>query len=122
VTLVLQGLALAPVIRRLGVASEADVRADTMRLHRLVAEAALAELRAADDVDPDARAAVVQQYESWLGYRRQVDGLLAGDVGGEGAGEQLRELLARGTEAEREAGVAADDVLFDVEARALRHR
>ena len=133
VTLVLQGLTLAPVIRRLGVASEADVRADTMRLHRLVAEAALAELRAADDVDPDVRAAVVQQYESRLGYRRQVDGLLAGDVGGEGAGEQLRELLARGTEAEREAALearrtgevspaAADDVLFDVEARALRHR
>ncbi len=132
VTLVLQGLTLAPLIRRLGVASEADVRADILRLHRLVAEAALEELRKVDDVDPHVRAAVVEQYESRLGYRRQVDGLVAGELGGEGAAEQLRELLALGTEAEREAALearrtgevspaAADDVLFDVEARALRH-
>ena len=131
VTLVLQGLTLAPLIRRLGVASEADVQADVRRLHREVAEAALDHLRRVDDVDAAVRAAVVQQYESRLGYRRQVDGLVAGDIGGDQAGSQLRDLLAQATEAEREAVLqarrrgdvspaAADDVMFDVEARALR--
>ena len=58
--------------------------------------------------------------------------IVDGDVGGEDAGEQLRRLLARATEAERNAVLearrrgdvspsAADDVLFDVEARALRY-
>jgi len=132
VTLVLQGLTLAPLIRKLGVASEADVRADARRLHRLVAEAALEQLARADDVDPDVRAAVVEQYRSRLGYRQQVDGLVDGDLGGDQAGTHLRELLARASEAEREAVLearrrgdvspaAADDVLFDVESRALRY-
>jgi CPA1 family monovalent cation:H+ antiporter len=132
VTLVLQGLTLAPLIRRLGVAGTADVRADARRLHRVVTEAALEQVRDADDVPPEVREAVVQQYESRLGYRRSVDGLVDGDVGGERAGEHLRRLLARATEAEREAVLearrrgdvspaAADDVLFDIEARALRY-
>lgn len=132
VTLVLQGLTLAPLIRRLGVASDADVQVDVRRLHRLVAEAALAHLRGVDDVPSEVRNAVVQQYESRLGYRRQVDGLVDGDVGGAQAGPQLRNLLAQATEAERDAVLqarrsgdispaAADEVLFDVEARALRY-
>lgn len=80
------------------------------------------------------RQAVVDQYESRLTYRGAVHDLVDGDgdVGGDSAGEQLRSLLARASEAEREAVLdarrsgrtspaAADDVLFDVEARALRH-
>jgi len=78
------------------------------------------------------RQAVVDQYESRLTYRGAVHDLVDGDVGGDSAGEQLRTLLARASEAEREAVLdarrsgrtsraAADDVLFDVEARALRH-
>ena len=129
VTLVLQGLTLAPLIRRLGVASEADVGADARRLHRVVTEAALEHLSGVTGVDEDARRAVVQQYESRLAYRRQVEDVVGGPAG---AGEQLRELLAQAAEAEREAvlearrrGVvspaAADQVLFDVEARALRY-
>ena len=58
--------------------------------------------------------------------------LVDGDAGGDDAGRQLRGLLARATEAERDAVLAArrsgevspaaaDDVLFDVEARALRY-
>jgi monovalent cation/hydrogen antiporter len=61
-----------------------------------------------------------------------VDELVDGEQGGEHAGQHLRSLLARATEAEREAVLearrsgqvspaAADDVLFDVEARALRY-
>ncbi len=132
VTLVLQGLTLAPLVRRLGVAEEVDVRSDTRRLHRLVAEAALEHLQGVVDVDPEVRKAVVQQYEARLHYRRQVDGLVDGDVGGDDAGPRLRDLLAAATEVEREAVLlarrrgdvspaAADDVLFDVEARALRY-
>jgi CPA1 family monovalent cation:H+ antiporter len=132
VTLVLQGLTLAPLIRRLHVAAEGDPRAEVRTLHRLVTAAALERIRVADDVAPEVREAVLQQYESRLSYRGQVSDLVDGQAGGEHAGEQLRRLLALATEAEREAVLearrsgrvspdAADDVLFDVEARALRY-
>jgi CPA1 family monovalent cation:H+ antiporter len=132
VTLIVQGLTLAPLIRLLGVASDADVQADVRRLHRQVAEAALEQVRKDDGLPAEVREAVLRQYESRLDYRRRVEGLVDGDVGGAQAGPQLRELLARATEAEREAVLsarrtgevspaAADDVLFDIEARALRY-
>jgi Na+/H+ antiporter len=133
VTLVGQGLTLAPLIRRLGVAAEGDVRADVRSLQQRVTEAALEQVRRADDVPPEVRAAVLQQYESRLTYRGHVQELVDGPRGGERAGEHLRSLLARATEAEREAVLearrsgrvspaAADDVLFDIEARALRYQ
>jgi Na+/H+ antiporter len=132
VTLLVQGLTLAPLIRWLRVATEFDLRVDVRRLHRLAAEAALKELGDADGVPEDIRSAVVRQYEGRLGYRNDVLDLVDGDRGGAEAAEQLRRLLARATEAERSAVLearrtgdvspaAADDVLFDVEARALRH-
>ncbi len=132
VTLVVQGLTLAPLIRGLGVASEADVQADARRLHRQVAEAGVEHLRQVDGANPAVRAAVLEQYESRLRYRRQVEGLVDGDTGGDEAGPQLRDLLAETTEAEREAvmearrtgevsSAAADEVMFDVEARSLRY-
>ena len=129
---VLQGLTLAPLIRALGVASTGNTRLDVRRLQRTVTQAALEELRAADDVPDDVREAVVRQYENRLGYRKRVLDLVDGDPGGDGAARQLRDLLARATEAERDAVLqarrrgdvsiaAADAVLFDVEARALRY-
>ncbi len=132
VTLVLQGLTLAPVIRALGVGGDGDVAADVRRLHRQVAEAALDAVQRADEVSPEVRDAVVRQYRSRLEYRRDVEGLVDGDVGGDEAGGRLRDLLARASEVEREAVMrarrngevspaAADDVLFDIEARALRY-
>jgi CPA1 family monovalent cation:H+ antiporter len=134
VTLLVQGLTLAPLIRRLRVASVHDLRGDVRTLHRRAAEAALEELAGVgdDDVPADIRAAVVRQYEGRLGYRNDVLDLVDGDRGGTEAAEQLRRLLARATEAERSAVLearrcgdvspaAADDVLFDVEARALRY-
>jgi CPA1 family monovalent cation:H+ antiporter len=131
VTLVLQGLTLAPLIRGLGVAKEGDPRADARDLHRLVTQAAIDQVRRADDVPEPVRDAVLQQYESRLAYRGQVQQLVEGDLGGEQAGEHLRSLLGRATEAEREAALearrsgrvspgAVDDVLVDIEARALR--
>jgi Na+/H+ antiporter len=132
VTLVVQGLTLAPLIRWLGVAEDADVRADVRRLQRDVTQAALDELHRADGVPEEVRAAVVRQYEARLGYRDEVREFVDGDRGGDDAARQLRDLLARASEAERDAVLearrrgevspaAADDVLFDVEARALRY-
>jgi CPA1 family monovalent cation:H+ antiporter len=114
------------------VASEVDLQADVRRLHRAATEAALEELGRVEGVDDEVRTAVIRQYESRLGYRRDVLDLVDGDAGGDDAGRQLRGLLARATEAERDAVLearrsgrvspaAADDVLFDVEARALRY-
>jgi Na+/H+ antiporter len=132
VTLVVQGLTLAPLIRWLGVASDADVGADVRRLQRDVTQAALKELRRADGVPEEVRAAVVRQYEARLGYREEVQQFVDSDRGGDDAARQLRDLLARASEAERNAVLrarrrgqvspaAADQVLFDVEARALRY-
>lgn len=132
ITLVGQGLTLPPLIRALGVATETDARVDARRLHRVATEAALERIRDADDIPDIVRDAVVRQYESRLGYRERVLDLVDGETGGNEAGTELRRLLARATEAEREAVLqarrrgdvspsAADDVLFDVEARALRY-
>lgn len=132
VTLVAQGLTLTPLIRGLGVASDADVGVDVRRLQREVTEAALDEIRCSDGVPESVRNAVVRQYEARLDYRRDVQSLVDGDAGGDQAGKALRDLLARASEAEREAvlearrrgevsSAAATDVLFDVEARALRY-
>src|SRR4051812_699330 len=132
VTLVAQGLTLAPLIRRLGVASDADVGADVRRLQREVTAAALDRVRRADGVPEDVRAAVVRQYQARLGYREEVLQFVDSGRGGDDAARHLRGLLARASEAERDAVLearrrgevspaAADDVLFDVEARALRY-
>jgi hypothetical protein len=102
-TLLVQGLTLAPLIRRLGVASEVDGRMDVRRLHRIATEAALEQLRRADDVPGPVREAVLRQYESRLGYRQRVLDLVDGNDAGVETGRQLRGLLARATEAEREA-------------------
>jgi CPA1 family monovalent cation:H+ antiporter len=131
-TLLVQGLTLAPLIRRLGVAGVADVRADVRRLHRIAAQAALDRVRAAEDVPDDVRKAVLGQYEGRLDYREQVLDLVDDEHRDDRAADRLRDLLALATDAEREAVLdarrrgevspaAADDVLFDVEARALRY-
>ncbi|MGQ7294978.1 Na+/H+ antiporter [Quadrisphaera sp. KR29] len=131
VTLVLQGLTLAPVVRRLGVASDADPAADARRLHRATTEAALARLDALGGEVPErVRHAVQEQYRSRLDYRAAVQELV--DEGADGEHGQLREVLAMASEAEREAVLrarrrgevspaVADQVLLDVEARALRY-
>ena len=132
VTLVLQGLTLAPLIRRLGVADEADPAADARDLQRTIALAALEVVRRCDDVPEPIRAAVARQYEDRLDQRGQVHELIEGDVGGAQTGGRLRALMARAAEAEREAVLdarrsgrvspgVADDVLSDIETRALRY-
>jgi CPA1 family monovalent cation:H+ antiporter len=132
VTLVVQGLTLSPLIRRLGVASDANPAADARRLHRVIAEAALARLRADDEMPDEVRQAVIGQYEGRLNYRRAVQQIVDARDDGCKIDKSLRELLARANEAERDAVLqarlrgevgasAADQVLFDIEARALRY-
>ena len=131
VTLVAQGLTLAPLITPWG----RDRCRRPSRRPTIVekSQAGLKHLRHVDGVDPDVRTAVLEQYESRLRYRRQVQGLVDGNLGGDDADTQLRDLLAEATEAERETVLkarrtgdvhtaAADEVMFDVEARALRYR
>jgi CPA1 family monovalent cation:H+ antiporter len=132
VTLLVQGLTLGPLIRRLKVATEFDLRVDVRKLHRLAAEAALKELADAEGVPEEIRQAVVRQYQDRRNYRNEVLELVDGGKSGAEAFEHLRDLLSRATEAERSAVLdarrngdvspaAADDVLFDVESRALRY-
>ena len=67
-------------------ASDADVQADTRRLHRLVAQAGLEHLRRVEGSTRTSARRCCEQYESRLRYRRQVEGLVDGDLGGDDAG------------------------------------
>ena len=129
VTLVLQGLTLAPLIRRLGVGSDEDESAETRELGRRAAEAGLEVARTADGVPEEIRATVTAQYESRLQHRGRVQDLLTDEAEGTDAAAALRSLLTRAAEAERElvleaarsgsvSAATADRVLYDIEARA----
>jgi monovalent cation/hydrogen antiporter len=128
-TLVVQGLTLAPLIRRLGVGSDEDESADARNLGLAAARAALRTVRAAVDVPDEVRATVSAQYESRLRHRDRMRDLVTGEGDGAQAAEALRSLLARAAEAEREvvlhardsgtvSPTTADRVLYDIEARA----
>lgn len=131
-TLVVQGLTLAPLVRRLGVGTEEGGPAETRELSRRAAEAALDTVRRADDVPDTVRRTVISQYEDRLRQRGQVQDLLdEGAVDGVPTATALGALLSRAAEAEREvvlearrsgrvAPGTADRVLYDIEARARR--
>ncbi|PJI86754.1 Na+/H+ antiporter [Luteimicrobium subarcticum] len=138
VTLVVQGLTLAPLVTRLGVGTEGDIAAEAADLRRAATAQALDVVRT--DVDrrtpPRVRDAVVLQYE---GYLAAQDALLearrgrADDDHDDGDEDALEGLLERASEAERDFVVdarargevsaeAADEVLDDVESRARREQ
>jgi monovalent cation/hydrogen antiporter len=132
-TLVVQGLTLAPLVRLLGVGSEANTQAEIAELRHRAAEAALQVVRdLAQDPrfeEPVARAAVMQ-YEGYLSAQSALSS--AGGTGSEeGYQQQLAELLTTASGVEREVVLqarrsgefsvgATDEVLQEVEARALR--
>lgn len=131
-TLVLQGLTLAPVVRRLGVGSTVDEAAEVARLREEATRAALEAVRARADVPGPVRDAVALQYEGYLtaqlALARARD---AGDDAEERYGELVDALLRDAVEVERGVVVraraeglasphVADEVLADVEARAVR--
>ncbi len=133
-TLVVQGLTLAPLVRWLGVGTEADTEEEALQLRRRAASAALEALRNergdGDDDDP-AREAVVQQYQGQLAAQDALSAVRE-DAGQDGdAHARLQDLIRRAYEVERDLVItarrhgevsaqAADDVLDDVETRAFR--
>ena len=75
-TLVVQGLTLAPLIRRLGVGTEEDGAAEMRDLGRRATQAGLERARGAEDVPHAVRAAVVAEYESRLRHAGEMEDLV----------------------------------------------
>lgn len=138
VTLVLQGLTLAPLVRALNVGTAGHTNQEVVTLRKDAATAALHHVRdavAAGDVPEPVQRAARLQYEGYLAAQDALDQARGrgddGDpVGGDHA-EALELLLREASEVERGVVVdarrrgrvsaeAADEVLSDVEARALR--
>jgi CPA1 family monovalent cation:H+ antiporter len=132
-TLVVQGLTLAPLVRLLGVGSEADTAAEVAELRHRAAEAALEAVRdLAQDPkfgEPVGRAAVLQ-YEGYLSAQSALTSA-RGTALEEGYQQQLAEILTTASNVERDVVLearrsgefsagATDEVLQDVEARAVR--
>ena len=134
-TLVLQGLTLAPLVRRLGVGGVSHVNREVARLRRKAFEAALERLRENDgEVSTRVREAVVLQYE---GYLASHDALYAARHGARGVDDDtgderaVADLLRTAAEVEREVAIearrtgrvspeAADELLSEIESRAVR--
>ncbi|PFG44142.1 CPA1 family monovalent cation:H+ antiporter [Isoptericola jiangsuensis] len=131
-TLVLQGLTLAPAVRWLGVGSTTDEAAEVATLREQATRAALEAVRARDDVPAPVREAVALQYEGYLTAQLALsEARRAGDDVEGRFGELVDALLRDAVEVERDVVVrarndgevtphVADEVLADVEARAVR--
>jgi Na+/H+ antiporter len=133
VTLVVQGLTLAPLVKALGVGGEAATARDVASLRRRAAAAALSAVEgtAADPEVPGAvRRAVLLQYRGYLAAQEAL-GEARGPAGEADYSVELDQLLRRASEAEREVVLrarrqgevspeVADEVLHDVETRAVR--
>ncbi|MDO8107867.1 Na+/H+ antiporter [Isoptericola sp. b441] len=135
VTLVAQGLTLAPLVRLLKVGSDVDVVRESRRLRRRATAEALEMLRSSTpDVPERVREAVIMQYR---GYLAAQDALVTARHGADddeedpGDEQAVDDLLRRAAEVEREVVIrarrhgevspeAADEVLDDVESRAVR--
>ena len=141
-TLVVQGLTLAPLISRLGVAGSDDPAVAARDLAARAAQAALdrivrpgrgstgADGEDVDDAPEELRAMVVDQYRARLGVGARAVAAIEADEGDTTEGH-LRRLVFQATEAEREVVLAArasgevspgvaDAALLDIESRALR--
>ncbi|WP_139142736.1 Na+/H+ antiporter [Humibacillus sp. DSM 29435] len=135
-TLVVQGLTLGPLTRLLGVGSDADEAKEVSALRLRATEAALAQIReevGASGTDDDVQQAAMAQYEGYLAAQQRMD--QAREGGGseqtEQPGRALESLLSRASDVERQlvlrerrrgevSAGAADEVLRDIENRALR--
>ncbi len=134
VTLVVQGLTLAPLIRRLGVGGDSGSEREVIRLRARAARAALdfVEGEASADVTDEVRRAAVLRYQGFLSAQKAMDQARRLETDGDrDPREELRVLLRRSTNVERMlvlnarrlgevSATSADEVLRDIEARALR--
>ncbi len=137
-TLIVQGVTLTPLTRLLKVGNESDPGPEIVALRRRAAEAGLDHLRArqaevgAQDTDP-VREAAMQQYDGYLAFQRAMEQGAPSRHGGDEAAdtERLRSLLGEAGDVERQlvlderrsgvvSSATADEVLRDIESRALR--
>jgi CPA1 family monovalent cation:H+ antiporter len=131
-TLVVQGLTLTPLTRYLRVGSDVDERAETSELRLRATRAALEQIRSeGPGLDDDVRRAAVAQYEGYLAAQEAIDRTRARERDESGhPGLELEAVLRRASDAERQlvltarrrgevAAVSADEVLRDIESRAL---
>ena len=135
VTLLVQGLTLAPLTKWLGVGSEDDDGRSVARLRREAATAALEEIRALepDRLSDTVRRAAVLQYEGYVSAQAAMEDARRTEVAEDekDPAEQLGKVLQRATDIERRyildcrrrgtvSAEVADEVLRDVEGRAVR--
>jgi CPA1 family monovalent cation:H+ antiporter len=132
VTLVVQGLTLGPLVGFLGVGGEQPHHRELLELRRRASDAALAVIRDhPGEVAAEVRRAATQQWEGYIAAQTALAETRAVDLEDGDAAEQLGELMARATAAERDLVLAArrrgevsaataDEVLRDIETRALR--
>jgi len=133
VTLVVQGLTLTPLTKYLKVGSDVDEIAEISNLRMRASEAALAQIRRDHvDVDDDVRRAAIAHYEGYLTAQHTIDVARTRDPGEAGdRGRALESVLRRASDVERQlvlrarrrgevTAASADEVLRDIENRALR--
>jgi Na+/H+ antiporter len=133
VTLVVQGLTLGPLTSRLGVGGEGDEGAEVAELRARAAGAALEYLRAltGPDSTDEVRRAAMLQYEGYLEAQRALQQARQLELEDHDPAQELGELLRRASGIERQlvlderrrgqvSAAAADEVLRDIESRALR--
>ncbi|MBT9257454.1 Na+/H+ antiporter [Phycicoccus sp. MAQZ13P-2] len=134
VTLVVQGLTLPWVVRRLGVAEERDERAEAAALRRRAAEAALDAVRrtATEHGVPDAvHRAAARRYEAELEAQEALAEARADDTRGDDHARAVAHLARVANDVERDVVLAArqsgevstevaEEVLRAVEARSAR--
>ncbi len=134
-TLVVQGLTLAPLIRKLKVGGDSNSSVEARHLRRRALEAAITEVHDEDiEVPERVRGAVVLRYEGYLASHDALHAARHGsdeDDGDAGDERAVADLLRRAAEVEREVVIdarrtgrasqeAADEVLSEIESRAVR--
>ncbi len=133
VTLVVQGLTLAPLVAWLGVAQHAGDDGGLADLRGRSARAALEHLRSrpAGAVPEQIRRAAIVQYEGFVVAQQAMSTVRRSDERGSTGGDELAVLLREASGVERDivlearrrgtvTAAAADEVLRDIEGRALR--
>ena len=134
VTLVLQGLTLAPLTSLLGVGRQDDDSSEVAELRRRAAQAALDHLRGQglEGVRDEVAHAATLQYEGYLSAQEAIGRARRGGAEGTDAMiEQLDRVLREATDIERAlvldarrggqvSPASADEVLRDIEGRVLR--
>lgn len=133
VTLVVQGLTLTPLTKWLRVGSDVDEAAEVAQLRLRASGAALEQIRdEASTLDEDVRAAALAQYEGYVTAQQSIHQARAGeDEASDRRALELESVLRRASDVERQlvlearrrgevSAGSADEVLRDIENRALR--